>query len=674
VAAAVPPPLVSRRSHQFIFWLLVISTAALALRLWVGIELRQQPTVCAPSPATDMATYRALALDILAGNVPEAFYYQPFYYALFLPLLFGLLGTGAAPVIVAQSLLGAGTVWLTGLTGARLFGRRAGLLGALLLALARFHVFYTPYLLLEVLSGFLWMLTAWLVLHALRRNTLWSWGGAAITFACTVLTRGNAVLLLPGILLLIAWSNRRQVWARLIPRALLFLVLFYAPQLPFALRNYSHYGRWTGPSSAGEAVLALGNNPQAPAGGLDYTLAFKEWMRLADRPPHERVPVSRQLWQWIRSEPLAWAELKFRMLLLFWNPLEIPNNIYIGQEARHSLLLRLPLLLDFAVLGILGLTGAALGLRRGARSPAAAFLLYALAAACLGTVLFYILARFRVPALPLIALFAGTGLDGGLRLVEGWRRRSDIRLRAIAYLLALSLASGAVLHACPLYSRHLEAAVMRLARPHGVVFGAENSLVCQDHGPAGPFSGWSTLEVPRSGLRLVKDFQLPPQMQERRVHALVRLPLLAPEGGRLTITGLLQGRPQREAVLNLAPRNEAEPVVLELGMLSPLREQVRVELIFDPRPGPVFLLVDTHRAYGRTALYAAGAIRPQVIRAEACLDLLLVPPTELAPLPLPLPEEEDDDTEAAPAATESPAGPPPAAAVEPGDAVPAAVR
>ena len=167
--SAMPVQLTAWVRKNYGMGLLVLAGLALLLRLIVGIQVANTSTVVNPLEVTDMATYRSLALAIRQGNWPKVFDYQPFYYTVFLPFayLFSPQG-GPWPVILLQALVGAATVWLTGAATARVFGRKAGLLAALLLALSRFHIFYTPYLLLEVWFSFWCALVLYCTLRCLE--------------------------------------------------------------------------------------------------------------------------------------------------------------------------------------------------------------------------------------------------------------------------------------------------------------------------------------------------------------------------------------------------------------------------------------------------------------------------------------------------------------------------
>ena len=243
---------------------LLIFAAALLLRLLVSMQITSgTPSVLRPSPLTDMATYIRLSGEIASGQFPDHYDYQPFYYTVFLPFARIFSGGSLWGPILLQVLLGAGAVWLVWLGTAMAFGRRAGWAAAILLALNRVHIFYTPFMLLEVLQSFWLALIFWVTCLAWRRNRPWLWLADALLLSIATLTRGNALLFFPGFLLLLLWRNWRKnlaspaKWIRLVALAVGALLLFELPQLPFAIVNYHYTGRWCGASTAGEKVLAL---------------------------------------------------------------------------------------------------------------------------------------------------------------------------------------------------------------------------------------------------------------------------------------------------------------------------------------------------------------------------------------------------------------------------------
>ncbi len=590
--------------------LIGITIIALVLRLWVCWELRDSPAAVNPSPATDMATYRDLALGLLKGRLPDLFYYQPLYYSLFLPPLLFLSYGDPQFVGLIQAFVGAATVWLTGIFGARLFGRNAGLFAAALLAAARFHIFHTPFMLFEVLLGFFIALTLWTTLLAWQRNRLRDWTWAGLSLAAATLTRGNVVLLLPALLALAFWRNRGAGWEPVAARAALLLALFYLPQLPFAIHNAQKLHRWSGPSTAGDAVLALGNTPESPAGGLDYPPAFQEWMRQADLPPETRFPVSRQILAWIRREPLAWAELKFRMVLLFWDRDDIPNNISLLHESRRSRMLGFPVLVDFGVLAMAAVAGLIFMTPRLRRSPPQLFLVYTvLGGACLGTVLFYILGRFRVPWYPVLAVCAGLAMSRILALVSR-REKSWAYVRRCGLMLLPFLAGWLFTDlGFTLYSARAEAAVVRQARPHGVQVALADGWLLHDSGPQ-LLGGWTPVPLPPGGILLRKRFDVPPEAVGKETGAVLELPVFAPTGGALETTATIVGGAPLASTVQLQAGSGAATLRLPLGRIRP-GPAVDVELLLVPQVAlsaqPPALFADLHRRYDRTRVRPAGA-------------------------------------------------------------------
>gem|GEM_PF-628235 len=589
----------SVRTRRFIRLLAGLTVFALLLRLLVCWQLADVDSVRAPWSGTDMATYRDLATAILRGHFPDSFYYQPFYYAVFLPAVYAVFGVNHWGPMLVQALLGAATVWLTGWLTARVFGRRAGLAAAGLLALARMHVFYTPFLLIAVLQSFWMTLLTVVVLWAWRRRGWCAWLPVAAVAAAAILTRGNVLLLLPGILLLLVWRLRQQP-LRAAAAVLLFGLCVLLVQLPFAWRNARHHGRWTGPSTAQDAVLALGNTPEAPPGGLEYTPTYRYWLELADRAPPRRVPVSRQMLHWFRRQPLAFFELKWRTLLLFWHRQEIPNNVALAREGRHSVLLRGPFLLGFGVLGTLGLAGLLLQVKT--RSVTRLFLVQSVLVYCLATVLFYMLARFRVPVLPLLCVFGGAAVE---RLHRLWRRRACGSWLPTT-VLAFAAAVFVVFSGYPFYQQFFESAVMRWVRPDGVLVRTGSRTRLYDHGSR-LCGGWLYVPVSAEPVVVWKRFLLPAAPPGGRRQTRLRIPIRARSGARLDIEVLPPaGAPVRDS-FTAAASPELQWLTLPVPEPPPAAGVAVWEVRFRRRRGETAFAVDMYRDYGRTLVGLPGA-------------------------------------------------------------------
>ena len=590
----------SMKSRNFLLFLVVIVGLSLLLRGVVCYQLADTPAVQNPLEVTDMATYRRLALEIRSGKWPTAFDYQPFYYAVFLPLVF-LFSPRGAPwlVMVAQSLLGAAAVYLCGLCAARMFGKRWGLVAAALLAVCRFHIFYTPFMLLEVLQSF-WMI---LILHlgmcALRCNGLWNWAALALACSCSTLTRGNALLFVPGLLALCVARQGRGNWRRGVVLCLLFVVCFYLPQLPFSLRNYKATGEWRGPSVAQNKVLALGNTPEAPPGGLEYPRSYHQWVAEADAiPPAPKTGIIKNVLKWMKREPWAFPELKFRTALLFWDSGEIPNNVSIDYHGRDSWLLQSGILLPFAVIGTLGLAGW-LMLLGTMRRRTHLLLFYMVAAYWVATTAFYMLARFRIGVLPLLCVAAPAALRPSFAwILEKIRKKTKKGHKNAVAPLALLFSCYIVIFVFPQYQSVAEPAIMRAFRPNGLRLDFPGETVLYDHGPM-VFGGASACELAQN-TRIEKTFAIPEDLEGRE--ACLRIWMRAQDEN---IRGLLLSMNGR--LLPVSPvSDETEPTAwidFRIPQLAAENGFATFSLVIPATSArPVIICIDTLRQYGRTAL------------------------------------------------------------------------
>ena len=568
-------------SEYFKCLLFLIVFGAFLFRCIVAFQLiAADPAAYAPSSITDMATYCALADAVLSGNLPDTFYYQPFYYSVFLPLC-RLFTTSPHVLAVVQSLLGAAVVYGAGLIGAKIFGRRAGLWSALLCALSAILIYFTPYALLETVQSF-WILFLFFALQAaLRKKRLFLWCGAGLLLGFSILTRGNTWCFLPVVFCAVFYVERRN-WKKALLPLLLFIVFTLLPQLPFAAYNTFKTGKLSGPSTAGGAVLCIGNNPESAPGGLDipYPPTYEAWMK-----DEKKISVPARMLDWFLREPAAFLELQFNKFLLFWDSTEWPNNIS-EYNAGKSSLMRTFRFLPTGFLIMLALAGGFSGCYRRMFLRRKEFLLlwgcilfYALSVSA-----FYILARFRLPVIPLLCV------SGGVFLAQ-FLRRMKMR-RFFHYLLILLLAAGFAYFAYPVYSTAYEPALMRSFRPAGVNSVLDsffrNTVLIQDHTQR-IRGGWGSMAL-KDGMTIEKTFAV--RFRRSNCGKMVRLILRLPVGGT-NYSFLLDVNGQRRFIAN------EKSVELSIPPVEKDR-QIELTLKISHVRGDPQLYFDALRNYGRT--------------------------------------------------------------------------
>lgn len=395
----------------------------------------------------DGRQYYAWATDIAAGEWMgrEAFYQAPLY-PYFMAVLMKLFGLNVWPVRITQMLLGAISCIFVASAGRRFFSNRVGIVAGVLLALYPPAFFFDG--LIQKTSLSLFFASALLALlgalaHRVCRRWLLLCG---VTLGCLALTRENALMLAPliGVWILIYFEDapfgQRSKWAAWF---VLGLTLSLAP---VGIRNLAVSGQFFLTTSQLGSNFFIGNNAEADgryrplrAGREDARVERHDARELAEADLGRRLTageVSRywlhRSFSYIRSQPGGWGKLLLRKAVLLINAREIVDTESIEVYREHSKLLRGPgWVLHFGVLGPL----AALGLWATRDRWRRLWILYAIGlTVAFSLVLFYIMARYRMPLVPLVTLFAAAGLG---QLVQNLKGRTAAPLLGNLALVAV---------------------------------------------------------------------------------------------------------------------------------------------------------------------------------------------------------------------------------------------
>jgi 4-amino-4-deoxy-L-arabinose transferase-like glycosyltransferase len=591
--------LFNKKRFTVVLW--SITLVALLLRLGVSFDLAAVNngvnSVMTPSSQTDMATYMTLSENIAKGEYRGLFYYQPFYYAVFLPVIKLIFGSSIQAVFVMQSILGAATVLLGGLCAAQLGGRLAGVITAALIAFSSAMVLYTPFHLIAVLQSFWMVLLFYCILIAVRRRRWFLWGIVGLVTGCSILTRGNGWFFVPGILALLSYfqlrADAKLTRARKTGNCMLvagaFMFFLILPQLPFVYHNSSLNNTLTGPSTAAGSVLALGNTPEAPPGGrnpgsyagpMEYPTSYQVWMSGI-----EQKTIARRIIDWFAKEPGAFLELSFRKLLLFWDYREIPNNISFTGEGSQSWILNYLAIIPSGLIIALGLAGILSQIPVFWKKKRMLLLTYLIVAYWGATAAFYILCRFRAPVLPFLAIAAGYFVQYALM-----RWRTDTGKAYLVCGLLLCVGVYITSTAYEDYRRNFEAKVMRMVRPNGVSLPfADGKFMQLDHGPV-TFGGWTPGEfVP--GLTLQKNFA---DVSDRRSTDTVQF--------EITLGFNQPGRVLLEISGEQKIFSSSKQGLVSASFEIPYPANGQVSIRMLSAEGVVYYFLDSQRDYGRTII------------------------------------------------------------------------
>jgi tetratricopeptide (TPR) repeat protein len=447
----IAPPRGQSPSAAELWALGAIVALALGLRAWVLRDLALHDPFF-DSPSVDEQMYHEWAASIARGEGlgGQVFLNGPAYPVL-LAAIYRIFGPSLFAAKAVQSALGVLDCALVWALGRRLFTPAIGLGAAAILAVYEQALFYPATLLLEGAQNTLVLCMLWLCVRADETGRPARWAAAG---ACT----GLAALARPTAL---GFALAMAVWCALRPgvtrrargaAALAYAVGVAAAVAPATAYNARVGGDFVLVTYAGGMNLYIGNNPAA-RGEFDVPPIVPT--ALADDPEEQRQVFAalaqrargRSLrpsevsayWagralEFVREQPLAWLRLMARKVALSLNAYEAWNVRSLTLARDASAALRLPLLGFGAIAPF-----AALGLFATRRSRARLVPLYAwLATVWLTLWVFFVLSRYRVAAVPVLALFAAAGVAAAWEALRG-RRAREIASVAVA-LAALALA------------------------------------------------------------------------------------------------------------------------------------------------------------------------------------------------------------------------------------------
>jgi tetratricopeptide (TPR) repeat protein len=412
---------------------------ALALRLVLLAETSESPY--AQTLLLDAAEYQHLARGLLEGTWSDAAE-QTYVHGILYPVMWAAIeacGGGVTTLLLLQAILGAATCVLIFAAARHLLAPAAAILCGILTGVYWPLLLFGAQPLATTLVVFLVAgLLAWL---SRPSTTTWhSLVGSGLLLALLGATRANTLLLIP----VVAWWSvtRSQAAGRSSRTTLLWLSAGIGIGLaPFMAHNIMTQG--TPLPFEGAWSLHMGNNPAAD--GTPYARLGIDWQRLESigyRDGWQATPAQRgQIYlvkaaEFWAEQPLPALQLTYQKLRLFWNVFEVPVSVDLAWFDEHTTLGRI-LPVTFGLLAPLALLGMVLNLRRW-RSWSLAY--GGVFAFLLSGLLFTVCARYRMPAVPFLLLFAADAMH---RLTDSLRtgnRRSLTRHGAVL------LAAAALVH------------------------------------------------------------------------------------------------------------------------------------------------------------------------------------------------------------------------------------
>ena len=343
------------------------------------------------------------------------------------PLLIGLITKLGATGYLAQKLLlcvvGTVTVAFVGLAGREAAGPTTGLVAAALAAVYPFLWVVDGSLMSETLYGALLAATLWLALRFARRPSLGLAAGLGALVALAALTRGEALLLAP--LLLVPLAVRAgAAWRSRLTLAAVALGAFALVLAPWTIRNLTVFEEPVLISTNGNAVF-VGSNCDAVYHG-DF-IGLWNFNCYGDAPggdESESALVYRERGFDYARDHAGRLPLVMGVRLLrvwdFYRPLQ--QAAYESLEGRSETASRIGLAFYYPLL-LLAAAGAVILRRR--RAPLWPLLAFPVMVT-ITAVLIYGVTRFRFAAEPALCVLAAVALASIPAAVAARRRKTSV--------------------------------------------------------------------------------------------------------------------------------------------------------------------------------------------------------------------------------------------------------
>jgi len=392
----------------------IIFLTALGLRI-VNLEIIKDNPFFS-YPIMDEKYHDEWAQEIAEGRLFER---VPFYrapaYPFFLGMIYAVFGHGYYTARLIGVILGSLSCLLIFIVGKEVYSLKVGVLAGFLACFYSMFIYFDSMLLTTYLELFFCLFGFLFLLMWFKKKTALNIILTGMFWGLATITRPNFLIFVPVLSIYVfCLLKEKSLKERLAP-----VILFAAGMIPailtvmivnIAVGKDTVLLAWNGGIN-----FYLGNNPEAngwsaTSPDIDATWwgGYKDAIIIAEREVGQRLMPSQVSNYWFRrglnyifSKPLDWAALMLKKIYLFFNVFEISNNQSIAAFREFSPLLRIPLL-SFGVVTALAIWGFITSPRR----KHVMLMFFFLLVYTFSIVIFFVPARYRMPLVPFLLIFA----------------------------------------------------------------------------------------------------------------------------------------------------------------------------------------------------------------------------------------------------------------------------
>ena len=401
----------------------------------------------------DAKSYATWAQEISAGDwLGNKVFYQAPLYPYFLAVYYYVFGQNPFVIRLIQILLGASACLLIARAGRHFFSNQVGLLSGLLLALYPTAIFFDGLIQKAVLNLFFMTLLLFLLGKNHKQPSGKLWFACGLVLACLGLTRENALILAIPITLWLFHHFRGEDRKRWVVWSCLFFLGLSIVLFPVALRNKIVGGDFALTTAQFGPNFYMGNHHNASGmyeplrgGRGSWKYEQQDAVALAEKAVGRKLSPNEVSRYWtqktldeILSNPADWVYLMAKKWLIFWNFIE--NSDTESQYAYEIWSAILTVLGSFFHFGVIA-SLAIFGICATVKDYRQFWLLYLLVMFySVSVTLFFIFARYRLPVVPLLVMFAAAGMVQGV-----WLLRKK-RIKGLAFSAVIALVGAMVIN------------------------------------------------------------------------------------------------------------------------------------------------------------------------------------------------------------------------------------
>ncbi len=341
------------------------------------------------------------------------FQYNPFFYNVYnftdsIHFYIGGKNFASGDILASspatQFSMGVATVLLVYLISLELFNLRAAIFGAILYNFYGPALMYEGTLLRASLLAFLGPLSLYLVIQVIKNPKPYLVVAAGIAISLFIQCRPNVSIIFILLPLLYFYPFDKRTLQLLLKMGLVALIFF----LPLLIRGWIVHGKFVFFDASGPAAFLIGNHPDYGGVSLVAELEHPGGLNM------EFGEMFSIFMDRLTEQPMGMVGLYIRKLYYLFSSLEPYNNYDYLLFKKFSILLNTPLA-NFSLISSLALSGLVFRIGKGRNIK----LLYGfMGGITVAVLLFFLLARFRVPAVPYFAIFAGFTLDTFIRWLK----------------------------------------------------------------------------------------------------------------------------------------------------------------------------------------------------------------------------------------------------------------